>query len=224
MRARGRLPTRRGVLTPARPEDGAGPGRAPALLRPSESRLALPHTGPRQRGGALGAWHRGGPARPAGRCPEPPAAVREAGVRPRAAEWDGRTGLGAAGRRGVGGSARTMYFLSGWPKRLLCPVGSPAEAPVHVQSDPQRTLLAVLAAARLSIWYSRVSRAAAAASRSLPAPRCRPALNFHPSPGPRPLGADPLGWAVSLLGPGSGQVLRRGRRGGCSRRRRRRCC
>ncbi|XP_059512708.1 guanine nucleotide exchange factor subunit RIC1 isoform X6 [Myotis daubentonii] len=50
-----------------------------------------------------------------------------------------------------------MYFLSGWPKRLLCPVGSPAEAPVHVQSDPQRTLLAVLAAARLSIWYSRPS-------------------------------------------------------------------
>ncbi|XP_045436149.1 guanine nucleotide exchange factor subunit RIC1 isoform X6 [Pipistrellus kuhlii] len=50
-----------------------------------------------------------------------------------------------------------MYFLSGWPKRLLCPVGSPAEAPVHVQSDPQRTLLAVLAAARLSIWFSRPS-------------------------------------------------------------------
>uniref|UniRef100_A0A8C0Q3D1 Guanine nucleotide exchange factor subunit RIC1 n=1 Tax=Canis lupus familiaris TaxID=9615 RepID=A0A8C0Q3D1_CANLF len=50
-----------------------------------------------------------------------------------------------------------MYFLSGWPKRLLCPLGSPAEAPVHVQSDPQRTFFAVLAPVRLSIWYSRPS-------------------------------------------------------------------
>ncbi|PNI54565.1 RIC1 isoform 2 [Pan troglodytes] len=50
-----------------------------------------------------------------------------------------------------------MYFLSGWPKRLLCPLGSPAEAPFHVQSDPQRAFFAVLAAARLSIWYSRPS-------------------------------------------------------------------
>ncbi|XP_072815580.1 guanine nucleotide exchange factor subunit RIC1 isoform X5 [Vicugna pacos] len=50
-----------------------------------------------------------------------------------------------------------MYFLSGWPKRLLCPLGSPAEAPFHVQSDPQRTFFAVLARARLSIWYSRPS-------------------------------------------------------------------
>ncbi|XP_004591873.2 guanine nucleotide exchange factor subunit RIC1 isoform X1 [Ochotona princeps] len=50
-----------------------------------------------------------------------------------------------------------MYFLSGWPKRLLCPPGSPAEAPFHVQSDPQRAFFAVLAPARLSIWYSRPS-------------------------------------------------------------------
>ncbi|XP_032163414.1 RAB6A-GEF complex partner protein 1 isoform X4 [Mustela erminea] len=50
-----------------------------------------------------------------------------------------------------------MYFLSGWPKRLLCPLGTPAEAPFHVQSDPQRTLFAVLAPVRLSIWYSRPS-------------------------------------------------------------------
>lgn len=50
-----------------------------------------------------------------------------------------------------------MYFLSGWPKRLLCPLGSPAEAPFHVQSDPQRAFFAVLAPARLSIWYSRPS-------------------------------------------------------------------
>ncbi|XP_032722382.1 RAB6A-GEF complex partner protein 1 isoform X4 [Lontra canadensis] len=50
-----------------------------------------------------------------------------------------------------------MYFLSGWPKRLLCPLGTPAEAPFHVQSDPQRTFFAVLAPVRLSIWYSRPS-------------------------------------------------------------------
>uniref|UniRef100_A0A2K6F0S0 Protein RIC1 homolog n=1 Tax=Propithecus coquereli TaxID=379532 RepID=A0A2K6F0S0_PROCO len=50
-----------------------------------------------------------------------------------------------------------MYFLSGWPKRLLCPLGSLAEAPFHVQSDPQRAFFAVLAPARLSIWYSRPS-------------------------------------------------------------------
>nr|XP_004653235.2 guanine nucleotide exchange factor subunit RIC1 isoform X1 [Jaculus jaculus] len=50
-----------------------------------------------------------------------------------------------------------MYFLSGWPKRLLCAAGSPAEAPSHVQSDPQRAFFAVLAPARLSIWYSRPS-------------------------------------------------------------------
>ncbi|XP_004373538.1 guanine nucleotide exchange factor subunit RIC1 isoform X2 [Trichechus manatus latirostris] len=50
-----------------------------------------------------------------------------------------------------------MYFLSGWPKRLLCPPGRPAEAPLHVQADPQRAFFAVLAPARLSIWYSRPS-------------------------------------------------------------------
>lgn len=73
-----------------------------------------------------------------------------------------------------------MYFLSGWPKRLLCPLGSPAEAPFHVQSDPQRTFFAVLAPARLSIWYSRVSRAS---RRFLPASRHNPAPNFHPESG-----------------------------------------
>lgn len=63
---------------------------------------------------------------------------------------------GAAG--GCRGRARTMYFLSGWPKRLLCAPRSPAEAPLHVQADPRRAFFAVLAPARLSIWYSRVSR------------------------------------------------------------------
>lgn len=62
---------------------------------------------------------------------------------------------GAAG--GCRGRARTMYFLSGWPKRLLCAPRSPAEAPLHVQSDPRRAFFAVLAPARLSIWYSRPS-------------------------------------------------------------------
>ncbi|XP_044512577.1 guanine nucleotide exchange factor subunit RIC1 isoform X2 [Gracilinanus agilis] len=50
-----------------------------------------------------------------------------------------------------------MYFLSGWPKRLLCPVGSPAEPPFHIQTDSQRAFFAVLAPAHLSIWYSRPS-------------------------------------------------------------------
>ncbi|XP_052043457.1 guanine nucleotide exchange factor subunit RIC1 isoform X2 [Apodemus sylvaticus] len=50
-----------------------------------------------------------------------------------------------------------MYFLSGWPKRLLCAPRSPAEAPLHVQADPRRAFFAVLAPARLSIWYSRPS-------------------------------------------------------------------
>lgn len=98
-----------------------------------------------------------------------------------------------------------MYFLSGWPKRLLCPVGSPAEAPVHVQSDPQRTLLAVLAAARLSIWYSRVSRAAAA-SRSLPAPRCRPSPQLPPGvPHPEPWAQTPWAGPSPSSDPGPGK-------------------
>lgn len=121
-----------------------------------------------------------------------------------------------------------MYFLSGWPKRLLCPLESLAEAPCHVQSDPQRTFFAVLAPARLSIWYSRVSSAAAASRRFLPgvpAPS-RPQL---PSRVPDPL---PLHVRPTCLGhprpcptysvlrtPGSGDVPRLGLLGGCSR-----CC
>ncbi|XP_038625417.1 guanine nucleotide exchange factor subunit RIC1 isoform X2 [Tachyglossus aculeatus] len=49
-----------------------------------------------------------------------------------------------------------MYFLSGWPKRLLCPSGTPAE-PCHIQAAPHRAFFAVLAPAHLSIWYSRPS-------------------------------------------------------------------
>uniref|UniRef100_A0A8C3TD85 Guanine nucleotide exchange factor subunit RIC1 n=1 Tax=Chelydra serpentina TaxID=8475 RepID=A0A8C3TD85_CHESE len=49
-----------------------------------------------------------------------------------------------------------MYFLSGWPKRLRCPLES-LEQPLHIQTDPQRAFFAVLAPSQLSIWYSRPS-------------------------------------------------------------------
>lgn len=100
------------------------------------------------------------------------------------------------------GSGSIMYFLSGWPKRLLWPLGSPAEAPFHVQSDPQRTFFAVLAPARLSIWYSRVSRAA---RRLSPLPPGRPASSrpqLPPGvPDPCPFAPAPLVFAVRVLVP-----------------------
>ncbi|XP_014107738.1 PREDICTED: RAB6A-GEF complex partner protein 1 isoform X2 [Pseudopodoces humilis] len=49
-----------------------------------------------------------------------------------------------------------MYFLSGWPKRLLCPLES-QEQPLHIQTDPQRAFFAVLFPSQLSIWYCRPS-------------------------------------------------------------------
>ncbi|XP_064902110.1 guanine nucleotide exchange factor subunit RIC1 isoform X3 [Columba livia] len=49
-----------------------------------------------------------------------------------------------------------MYFLSGWPKRLLCPLES-LEQPLHIQTDPQRVFFAVLSPSQLSIWYCRPS-------------------------------------------------------------------
>ncbi|XP_074994141.1 guanine nucleotide exchange factor subunit RIC1 isoform X8 [Calonectris borealis] len=49
-----------------------------------------------------------------------------------------------------------MYFLSGWPKRLLCPLES-LEQPLHIQTDPQRALFAVLSPSQLSIWYCRTA-------------------------------------------------------------------
>uniref|UniRef100_A0A2D4EMT6 Guanine nucleotide exchange factor subunit RIC1 n=4 Tax=Micrurus corallinus TaxID=54390 RepID=A0A2D4EMT6_MICCO len=49
-----------------------------------------------------------------------------------------------------------MYFLSGWPKRLLCPIEA-QEPPLGIQADPQRTLFAVLSPFQLSIWYNRPS-------------------------------------------------------------------
>uniref|UniRef100_A0A8C3RG46 Guanine nucleotide exchange factor subunit RIC1 n=1 Tax=Cyanoderma ruficeps TaxID=181631 RepID=A0A8C3RG46_9PASS len=49
-----------------------------------------------------------------------------------------------------------MYFLSGWPKRLFCPLES-LEQPLHIQTDPQRAFFAVLFPSQLSIWYCRPS-------------------------------------------------------------------
>ncbi|XP_075582038.1 guanine nucleotide exchange factor subunit RIC1 isoform X4 [Pelecanus crispus] len=49
-----------------------------------------------------------------------------------------------------------MYFLSGWPKRLLCPL-EPLEQPLHIQTDPQRAFFAVLSPSQLSIWYCRTA-------------------------------------------------------------------
>ncbi|XP_051499258.1 guanine nucleotide exchange factor subunit RIC1 isoform X1 [Apus apus] len=49
-----------------------------------------------------------------------------------------------------------MYFLSGWPRRLLCPLES-LEKPLHIQTDPQRAFFAVLSPSQLSIWYCRPS-------------------------------------------------------------------
>lgn len=53
-----------------------------------------------------------------------------------------------------------MYFLSGWPKRLLCPLER-LEPPLHIQTDPRRAFFAVLSPSQLSIWYCRVSVPAA---------------------------------------------------------------
>ncbi|XP_074877687.1 guanine nucleotide exchange factor subunit RIC1 isoform X4 [Buteo buteo] len=49
-----------------------------------------------------------------------------------------------------------MYFLSGWPKRLFCPLES-QEQPLHIQTDPQRAFFAVLSPSQLSIWYCRTA-------------------------------------------------------------------
>ncbi|KAF7696778.1 guanine nucleotide exchange factor subunit RIC1 [Silurus meridionalis] len=47
-----------------------------------------------------------------------------------------------------------MYFLTGWPRRLLCPLQS-AEDPFHIQASSQRFYFAVLSDTQLSIWFSR---------------------------------------------------------------------
>ncbi|XP_067278847.1 guanine nucleotide exchange factor subunit RIC1 isoform X1 [Pseudorasbora parva] len=49
-----------------------------------------------------------------------------------------------------------MYFLSGWPRRLLCPLRS-GERPFLVEPSAQRFYLAVLSETQISIWFSRPS-------------------------------------------------------------------
>ena len=49
-----------------------------------------------------------------------------------------------------------MYFLTGWPRRLLCPLRS-EEEPFHIQPSSQRFYFAVLSETQLSVWFSRVS-------------------------------------------------------------------
>lgn len=49
-----------------------------------------------------------------------------------------------------------MYFLTGWPRRLLCPLRS-EEEPFHIQPNSHRVYFAVLSETQISIWYSRVS-------------------------------------------------------------------
>ncbi|XP_053096101.1 guanine nucleotide exchange factor subunit RIC1 isoform X2 [Pangasianodon hypophthalmus] len=49
-----------------------------------------------------------------------------------------------------------MYFLTGWPRRLLCPLQS-AEEPFHIQPSSQRFYFAVLSDTQLSVWFSRPS-------------------------------------------------------------------
>ncbi|XP_059381392.1 guanine nucleotide exchange factor subunit RIC1-like [Carassius carassius] len=49
-----------------------------------------------------------------------------------------------------------MYFLSGWPRRLLCPLRS-SERPFMIEPSAQRFYLAVLSETQISIWFSRPS-------------------------------------------------------------------
>lgn len=49
-----------------------------------------------------------------------------------------------------------MYFLSGWPRRLLCPLRS-AERPFLIEPSSQRFYLCVLSETQISIWFSRPS-------------------------------------------------------------------
>ncbi|XP_041113573.1 guanine nucleotide exchange factor subunit RIC1-like [Polyodon spathula] len=49
-----------------------------------------------------------------------------------------------------------MYFLTGWPRRLLCPLKS-EEKPFHIQPDSHRVFFVVLSQTQISIWYSRPS-------------------------------------------------------------------
>ncbi|XP_062905256.1 guanine nucleotide exchange factor subunit RIC1 isoform X2 [Mobula hypostoma] len=49
-----------------------------------------------------------------------------------------------------------MYFLSGWPRRLLCPLRG-SEKPFYIQPDSRRLLFALLSQSQISLWYGRPS-------------------------------------------------------------------
>ncbi|XP_067839734.1 guanine nucleotide exchange factor subunit RIC1 [Heptranchias perlo] len=49
-----------------------------------------------------------------------------------------------------------MYFLSGWPRRLLCPLKG-LEKPFYIQPDSRRLVFALLSQTQISLWYSRPS-------------------------------------------------------------------
>lgn len=49
-----------------------------------------------------------------------------------------------------------MYFLTGWPRRLLCPLRS-EEEPFYIQPSSQRFYFALLSETQLSVWFSRPS-------------------------------------------------------------------
>lgn len=70
-----------------------------------------------------------------------------------------RPGIATLRRTGVWerSALAVMYFLTGWPRRLLCPLRSDEE-PFHIQPSSQRIYFAVLSETQLSVWFSRVSR------------------------------------------------------------------
>uniref|UniRef100_A0A8C5DQP7 Protein RIC1 homolog n=1 Tax=Gouania willdenowi TaxID=441366 RepID=A0A8C5DQP7_GOUWI len=49
-----------------------------------------------------------------------------------------------------------MYFLTGWPRRLLCPLRSDEE-PFTIHPSSQRVYFALLSETQLSVWFSRPS-------------------------------------------------------------------
>ncbi|XP_053706628.1 guanine nucleotide exchange factor subunit RIC1 [Synchiropus splendidus] len=49
-----------------------------------------------------------------------------------------------------------MYFLTGWPRRLLCPLKS-EEEPFYIQPSSHRFYFALLSETQLSVWFSRPS-------------------------------------------------------------------
>ncbi|TRY97116.1 hypothetical protein DNTS_032782 [Danionella cerebrum] len=58
--------------------------------------------------------------------------------------------------RDLGRNRVGMYFLSGWPRRLLCPLRS-TERPFWIEPSARRLFLAVLSETQISLWFSRPS-------------------------------------------------------------------